>query len=64
MVYPESTPPAWYCVHTRSHHEDKDLHRFTDKSIHSFFLRWSPGAEEKPSAKNSKRPPCWISFCL
>ena len=55
MSYPESNPPAWYCVHTRSRHEDKEFHLFTDKSIPSFFLIWGPGAEGKTGAKKSSK---------
>ncbi len=55
MSYPESNTSDWYCAHTKSRHEDKEFHRFTDKSIHPFFLRWDPGAEEKTGAKKNPK---------
>jgi transcriptional antiterminator NusG len=51
MNYPESNQPAWYCVHTRSRHEDKVFQRLSDKGISAFLPKMETWSKRKDRRK-------------
>ena len=51
--------PLWYCIHTRSRHEDVVYQRLTDKQIETFFPRlevWSRRKDRKKKIQKALFP--------
>ena len=55
MKYPNFNQDFWYCVHTRSRHEDKVFQRFTEKDIHTFFPRMEAWSRRKDRRKKIQK---------
>ncbi len=55
MNYQETNQIAWYCVHTRSRHEDRVYQRLSDKKIHAFFPKMEAWSRRKDRRKKIQK---------
>lgn len=55
MNYPETDQPAWYCIHTRSRHEDKVFQRLTDKRMQAFYPQMEAWSRRKDRRKKIQK---------
>jgi len=55
MNYQEMNQAAWYCVHTRSRHEDKVYQRLSNKEIHAFFPKMEGWSRRKDRRKKIQK---------
>ncbi len=52
----EESTPCWYCVHTRSRHEDAVCQRFLDKRIEAFHPQMEAWSRRKDRRKKILKP--------
>jgi len=55
MHFVDVNPPAWYCVHTRSRHEDVVYQRLSDKKIHAFLPKLEVWSKRKDRRKKIQK---------
>jgi transcriptional antiterminator NusG len=55
MKYPEFNRELWFCVHTRSRHEEKVSQRLTDKSIQAFLPKMEAWSRRKDRRKKIQK---------
>ena len=51
----EENSPRWYCIHTRSRHEEVVFQRLEDKKIHSFLPRLEVWSRRKDRRKKIQK---------
>ncbi len=55
MDYPNSDRLLWYCVHTRSRHEDAVYQRLSDKKIQAFLPKMEVWSKRKDRRKKIQK---------
>ncbi len=55
MEITDSYPTQWYCIHTRSRHEDVVCQRLSDKRVHAFLPKMEVWSKRKDRRKKIQK---------